>query len=333
MKLTRLQTYGVAWLLYLAFIFSMYPQLKITVMLFSIPLSMLGGWLYLYRGALGTTLLSICAHFGLLSVYTDDPAIVLEAFNPFGIASQIIFSFCTALLKSSQLKYHQLNDSLEEIVAERTRDLDQLTSYLIDVQQLENRELNASLFEKPYQELKSMLATSQLLKKKLHDEQHSRASDAENISMIIRSCIKQLRAIDDYSISNIMVTDNISDSIQNLIKQIEPVSDVKILSQDNLEWDRIPADDRSPLCEIIFEAVANALRHADPSTISIGIENKDAITSISIENDGMPLSDEFTEGMGIPLMRYRAGKIGATLLIARTCTNLTRVTCTIPPKD
>lgn len=330
MKLTPLHAYLTAWMLYLAFAFSMFPHLKVTVMLVSIPLTMLGGWLYLYRGACLTILLSIGAHFGLLSIYTDDPALVLEAFNPFGIASQIIFSGCTALLKASQIKYHRLNESLEEIVAERTKDLDQLTEYLIDAQQLENREFNTSLFEKPYEELKSMLATSQLLKQKLNAENHPRTNDAENISMIIRSCIKQLRSIDDYSIQSLPKTGKISVAIPNLIQQIKRISQVNIQYQKDPGWDAIP-DDLSPfLCEIIFEAVTNALRHADAGHITIGIKQENLKTHIFIENDGKILNTDYKEGMGLPLMRYRAGKIGAELSISRTFSDLTRVTCTFP---
>lgn len=332
MKLTRLQTYIIAWIFYLAFIFSMYPQLKITVMLFSIPLTMLGAWLYLYRGALLTILLATAAHFGLLSIYADDPALVLEAFNPFGIISQVIFSGCTALLKASQMKYRRLNESLEEIVAERTRDLDQLTEYLIDAQQLEIREFNASLFEKPYEELKSMLATSELLKQKLSKTNHPRENDAENISMIIRGCINQLRSIDDYSISSLPATDNITDAIANLIKQIEQVSEVDIQYQESPHWNAISKNLCPPLSEIIFEAVINALRHADPERITIGIETEESQTSIFIENDGKTLAVNFREGMGVPLMRYRAGKIGAKLTINPTPSNLTQVRCTLPSK-
>lgn len=332
MKLTRLQIYLSAWLLYLAFIFILYPQFQITVMLFSIPLTMLGGWLFRYRGALLTILATTAAHYILLSVYSDDPRVIHETFNPFGIGSQLIFSFCAALLKTTQIKYNQLNDSLEEIVAERTRDLDHLTEYLIKTQQLENREFNTSLFEKPYEELKSMLTTSQLLKQKLNAENHPRTSDAENISTIIKACIKQLRTIEDDSITSIPVTDNIIDSMENLKKRMQQVSKVDIQFQESAEWGTIPKNRTIPLCEIIFEAVANALRHADPERITIGIENAECVTTVFIENDGNPLTTDFKEGMGIPLMRYRAGKIGAELTIRPTHTNFTRVTCTFTSK-
>lgn len=330
MKLTRLQIYLTAWLLYLAFIFSLYSHFQITVMLFSIPLAMLGGWLYRYRGALVTILISICAHFGLLSIYAGDPTLVFEAFNPFGIGSQLIFSSCAALLKTTQVKYHQLNNSLQEIVAERTKDLEQLTAYLIDVQLKENNELSSSLLEKPYQELKSMLATSQLLKQKLSAKTHARTSDAEHISLIIKACIEQLRAIENHSITNVPVTDNITDSIRILKKRIDQVSNVDIQFLENPEWGRISKNLTQPLCEIIFEAVANALRHADPDHISIGIEKNARQTAIFIENDGKPLKKNFIEGMGIPLMRYRAGKIGATLSLKPLSSKSTRLTCTIP---
>ena len=330
MKLTRLQTYSTAWLLYLAFIFTLFPQLKITVMLFSIPLSMLGGWLFKYKGALLTTLVSIPVHYIMLTVCSDDHQLTNEAFNPFGISSQLIFSCCTALLRSSQLKYKELNNSLEDIVAERTRDLEELTTYLIESQQYENRELNASLLEKPYQELKTMLASSQLLKQKLTSDNHPRAADAENISMIIHSCIKQLRSIDNYSITDVPLTGRITDSIANLVHQVEDVSEIDIQCLENAEWEKLPENISSRICEIIFEAVSNALRHAEPKHIRIGIEKNDGSTLVFIENDGKPVPSSIKEGMGVPLMRYRAGKIGATCSIHSLPAGKTRVECRIP---
>ena len=330
MKLARTQTYFFAWLIYLTFIFTLFPQLKVTVMLFSIPLAMLGGWLFRYWGALLTTIATIPIHFTLLSVYSDDLVLTYEAFNPFGISSQLIFSCCTALLRSSQIKYKKLNNSLKDIVAERTRDLEELTNYLIEAQQYEKRELDASLLEKPYQELKKMLASSQLLKQKLSAKNHPRTSDAENISMIISSCIKQLRSIDGYPLSSAPLTGKISDSIASLIQQVENVTNTKIQWLESPEWNNLSTEITSHLSEIIFEAVSNALRHADSKFIRIGIEKDAMETVVFVENDGRPFPSNMHEGMGVPLMRYRAGKIGATFAIEQIHTNLARLTCTIP---
>jgi glucose-6-phosphate-specific signal transduction histidine kinase len=330
MKCTGKKIYVAAWLLYLTFIFALFPELKITVMLFSIPLTMLGGWLYLYRGAVITTLATIPVHYLLLSFYSNDPAIIAEALNPFGIASQVLFSCCTALLKSSQNKYNRLNETLEETVAERTQDLEDLANYLIDARNLENRVLNASLLEMPHKELQNMLITSEMLEQKLNTGNHPRVSDAQTICTIIHTCLNQLEAIEKHTSPNIISTDRLQDAIALMTQQIEPVSTAKIQCLENPEWDRISADKKTGIYEIIFEAVSNAVRHAQPAAITIGLETTETETVVYVENDGKPFMTGAKEGMGLPLMRYRAGKIGGSLSVAPTSMNLTRITCTLP---
>jgi len=330
MKNFQLRSYIIGWALYLLFAFLLYPQLRITVMLFSIPLTMLGGWIFLYRGALLTTALTVPVHFFLLTIYSDDPKIIMEALNPFGIGSQLIFSLSTALLRSSQLEYRRLNNSLEELVIERTEDLEKLTHYLIDAQHMESRELNASLLKKPMQDLKELLATSQLLKQKLKQKNHPRTNDADGISNIIISCIKQLKEMDQDTIHSLSVDDDIGITLSNLKQQVEELHPLAVEITENPAWKEIHSDKTRYLTEIIFEAVSNALRHANPETIQIGIEQTKNHLSIFIENDGAPYSSSVKEGMGLPLMRYRASKIGAELSIEPSQTQSTRVTCRIP---
>lgn len=330
MKNFQLRSYITGWALYLLFAFLLYPQLRITVMLFSIPLTMLGGWVMLYRGAILTTALTIPVHFLLLTIYSDDPKVIMEAFNPFGIGSQLIFSLSTALLHASQLEYRRLNNSLEELVIERTEDLEKLTHYLIDAQQMENRELNASLLEKPMQDLKEILATSQLLKQKLQQTNHPRTNDADGIASIIIACINQLKEMDQDAIHSLAVDEDIGITLSNLKQQIEELHTLEVEIVEHPAWKEIHSDKTGYLTEIIFEAVSNALRHANPETIRIGIEQTENHLSIFIENDGKPYSPSVKEGMGLPLMRYRASKIGAELSIEPSQTQSTRVTCRIP---
>ncbi|MDF7805949.1 hypothetical protein P4E94_00770 [Pontiellaceae bacterium B12219] len=330
MKCTEKIIYFTAWLLYLAFIFALFPTLKITVMLFSIPLTMLGGWLFLYRGALYTTLATIPIHYLLLSYYTDDPAIITETLNPFGIGSQVLFSCCTALLKSSQNKYKRLNETLEETVEERTRDLKNLANHLIDARHIENKELNTSLLELPYEKLQGMLRTNEMLEKKLSAENHPRATDAQTIGKIINTCLDQLETINQHATLNIVSVDRLQNAISEMARQIQPISSAKIQYQETPEWDKIPSDKKSGIYEIIFEAVTNAVRHAQPAAITIGLEKTATETIVYIENDGKPFMSGRIEGMGLPLMRYRAGKIGGTISIGTTPTNLTRTSCNLP---
>lgn len=329
-KLTPNTFYRLAWLAYLAFSFLMFPHLKISVLLFSIPLTMLGGWIYSYKGALLTTFFTIPAHYILLNLYSDDPAMIRETLNPFGIGSQLVFSCCTALLKSSQDRYNSLNNSLGQLVEERTKDLEELAEYLIDAQHFETEELNASLLEKPYRELKSMLATCSLLKQELEAENHSRTQDAEHIHAIILSCIQQLKTMDNTAIPSATIHDSLTDCISDLANQITQFSTANLTHPPADAWSVIKPEITAPLCELIYEAVGNAMRHAEPENIIVGINENATDITVFIENDGSPLAHNPLEGMGLPLMRYRSSKIGATFNIRSLPDLRTRVECIIP---
>jgi PAS domain S-box-containing protein len=77
------------------------------------------------------------------------------------------------------------------------------------------------------------------------------------------------------------------------------------------------ADDHNvatQLFRIVQEAVNNAVRHASPSKVEIRLESSADHIFLSVRDDGRWLPrDVKTEGMGLRIMRYRAGMIGARL--------------------
>src|SRR5207237_3422455 len=60
---------------------------------------------------------------------------------------------------------------------------------------------------------------------------------------------------------------------------------------------------------IAQEAVNNALKHGRPNTIEIHLGSNDGQVSLRVWNDGVPIRTvaEADEGMGLKIMRYRAG--------------------------
>jgi len=65
------------------------------------------------------------------------------------------------------------------------------------------------------------------------------------------------------------------------------------------------------LFRIVQEAVQNAVRHAQPSRLSIVINNDQGL-EVKVINDGKPLPPHF-HGMGTNNMRHRAGLFGGTV--------------------
>jgi len=330
MKNRNLQIYMLAWLVY--FIFSMlgFPYMRITVMLFSIPLCMLGGWFYSYKGALVTTSLTIPYHYLLLNFHSDDPSILIEAINPFGIASLLVFSLGAALLKSNDQRYHKLNAELGHIVEKRTADLRTLADYLMNMQFIDRGIITSGLLDEPFKLLTRMDDISSLLYTSLEKQEHPSARNAKIAHQHIYHCMEKLleflREANADSTTNATLRENVEKISEKMIR----LGGGKLNISMEGSWSPLYKNVTNQLTAIIGEAVANAIRHADPTEIRIAYQRNPQSTTICVENDGRTFPAHLKEGMGLPLMRHRAMSIGGILNIEGGPGQRTRVICRIP---
>lgn len=88
----------------------------------------------------------------------------------------------------------------------------------------------------------------------------------------------------------------------------------------------------SHLYRIAQEAVANALKHAQPRKIVISLNQKRdrLVMEISDNGKGFALSTVSSLGMGLRVMRYRASLFGGELLVKTSPGRGTRIICTAP---
>ncbi len=91
----------------------------------------------------------------------------------------------------------------------------------------------------------------------------------------------------------------------------------------------------SHLYRIAQEAVTNALKHAQTKRIQIDLDTRDRHLVLKITDDGIGMAEnsESAQGMGLKIMRYRAGLINADLTIDSIKGNGTAVTCTMPSEE
>ncbi len=84
------------------------------------------------------------------------------------------------------------------------------------------------------------------------------------------------------------------------------------------------------LYNITREAVANALKHAQARRIEISLEGDDQSLTLRVRDDGIGFGNAPVDakGMGLKIMRYRAGLIDAHLSISPAGPGGTAVTCT-----
>jgi two-component system CheB/CheR fusion protein len=97
----------------------------------------------------------------------------------------------------------------------------------------------------------------------------------------------------------------------------------------------VPVEDShtaTQLFHIASEGVRNAVKHAKPSEIVIGLAEESSAVNLWVYDDGrgIVLSPERPVGMGIRIMRYRAGVIGGALTIGPAPRGGTTVRCILP---
>jgi PAS domain S-box-containing protein len=86
------------------------------------------------------------------------------------------------------------------------------------------------------------------------------------------------------------------------------------------------------LYRIAQEAVANSLKHANASEITVSLERTDDGIALTVSDDGHAKRGRRGGGLGTLIMKYRAHAIGAILKIKSTKTRGTTVTCRVPRK-
>jgi PAS domain S-box-containing protein len=89
------------------------------------------------------------------------------------------------------------------------------------------------------------------------------------------------------------------------------------------------------LFRIAQEAVSNALRHGRPRHIRLCLLIEPAGLRLRIDDDGIGIQTgaNQSEGLGLRIMQYRAGVIGAVLQISPSQAGGTVVTCTLPKSN
>ncbi len=84
------------------------------------------------------------------------------------------------------------------------------------------------------------------------------------------------------------------------------------------------------LYRIAQEAVNNALKHARAKAITVRLTVKDGRLRLEVKDDGAGLAKDRGDGVGLGLMRHRAGLIGAELSVKSKSRGGVTVACELP---
>ncbi|HVW22143.1 MAG TPA: response regulator [Opitutaceae bacterium] len=218
--------------------------------------------------------------------------------------------------------------ALGEAEAERRR----LEAQILEISENERRQFGADLHDGIGQQLTAIQLMCVGLKGDVAALDRKLGDQLARIADALREAVAQTRAMSRGLAPLDEAPDALQTGLAGLAAQIDGAGRVRCRAE-------LPARPVDPgraeavhLFRIAQEAVNNAVKHSGATEVVIRLEAARDRLGLAVADNGRGLPDEAPKGLGLRLMRYRAGKIGAELsLESRPGTGLT-VRCVLPIK-
>ena len=210
-------------------------------------------------------------------------------------------------------------------ITERRR----LEKQVIEISEREQQRIGQDLHDSLCQQLTGVAFLGKVLEKKLKTKAHEEYRDVHEIVSLIDDAITETKGLSRGLYPVRLEAKGLMTALTELAKNVKKLFAIECaFSYDRpvLVHDNILA---IHLYRIAQEAVNNAIKHAKAKHIQITFSDDRGATVLAIRNDGLSFRKpgRTKPGMGMSIMKHRAGMIGAALDIRSEAKGDTIVTC------
>ena len=148
----------------------------------------------------------------------------------------------------------------------------------------------------------------------------TQTAHAATLNQTLKDSVSQVRNMARGLASVHLNEENLDESLDQLADEMSALYNIPCTVSHSDTLPELSNKTKEQLYFIAREAVNNAAKHAQPSTITITLSGNDASWSLRIEDDGTGINEHTPngEGMGLRIMRHRAARIGAEFSIHST---------------
>jgi signal transduction histidine kinase len=216
------------------------------------------------------------------------------------------------------------------VVTSDLRHRERLEREVLEISERERNRIGQDLHDGVCQHLTGISLFSRSLQQKLAVKAPSEAKEAARITELINDSIEQTRRVT-------RGLHPVPDEPTGLMLALRELSDLTGATGDPVcQFDcpaPVPVTNQAMathLYRIAQEAVQNAVRHAGAKKIVVGLRLDEHHLRLTVSDDGKGLPTAAGgRGMGMEIMRYRAGSIGGTLEASAAPSRGTIITCTL----
>jgi PAS domain S-box-containing protein len=208
-------------------------------------------------------------------------------------------------------------------VTERKR----LEEEIVLISEMEQSRIGQDLHDGICQHLAGIELKSQSLAETLKSK--SQAAQAGQIARHLRDVIAQTRSLARGLSPFVIESESLLTALKELAAQTEKLYNVKCGFQAAGPVSISSQTAAANLYRIAQEAVANAVKHGKAGVVEISLAATGGKTVLAVSDNGIGFKFPVRAGagMGLRAMQYRAGMIGAALLVQATPEGGTRILC------
>ena len=238
----------------------------------------------------------------------------------------------------------QLNVELEARVTERTQEVDKanrgLRQEIVERRRLEaeivaitervQSRIGQDLHDDLGQQLSAVGMLTSALERELRREGNPRADSVAQLGVRIKQAVNTTRGLAKGLYPIELEKGGFIVAIQELARVTQASSGVECILRGKATF---PLGETAAihLYRIAQEAVNNALKHAEPHRIVIDCTTVTGIPTLTIENDGLAFRKPRSRrhGLGLHILEYRAGLLGAEITISPGSRGGCKLTCSL----
>ena len=231
-------------------------------------------------------------------------------------------------LTVGRVEHHPLFVVILRAVTERKR----LEREVLEIATSEQEHIGRELHDSIGQAMTGIRLMAETLVAGLRDRRSPELPLAERVNDSLRDCLRQVQRLSRGLVAAEVDSAGLSLSLADLAAFVSESSVVSCGFVATGGTPGVLAAAATHLLRIAQEAVTNVLRHSGAARVGIELVVTTSSTELRVVDDGRGFASEPGRphpGLGLRLMRYRAGLIGATLRI-ETGTGGTLVSCSVP---
>ncbi len=213
-------------------------------------------------------------------------------------------------------------------ITERKR----LEREILEISDQERRRIGQDLHDGLCQHLAGIELMSQVLQQKLAPKSKADAGRAGEIARHVREAISQTRSLARGLSPVTLESEGLPSALRELAANTEKIFGLACRVEcPELGLACVPAT-ATHLYRIAQEAVSNAIKHGKAREVVIRLEpvGERMVLSVTDNGRGFPKILPRNDGMGLRIMRYRAGMISGLLSVEKNAAGGTSVRCSVP---